>query len=102
MVKNYYRILGISSGATEDEIRRSYRLLARACHPDRWSGDASASQIDRMFFRAILEAYQVLRDREARDLYDREYRLAFPSPRPERGEDRSSSRSLGRHLDLLA
>ena len=63
--KDYYEILGVESGAGEAEIKTAYRRLARRYHPD-VSKEAGAE--DR--FKAINEAYEVLRDKEKRAAYD--------------------------------
>jgi len=63
--KDYYSILGVERGASEDEIRRSYRKLARKYHPDvSKESDAEARMRD------VNEAYDVLRDKEKREAYD--------------------------------
>ena len=63
--KDYYGILGVERGASDDEIRRSYRKLARKYHPDvSKESDAEARMRD------VSEAYDVLRDREKRQAYD--------------------------------
>jgi curved DNA-binding protein len=63
--KDYYSALGVGKTASEDEIRKSYRKLARKFHPD-VSKEADAEQ--RM--REVNEAYDVLRDKEKRAAYD--------------------------------
>ncbi|OZI71063.1 DnaJ C-terminal domain-containing protein [Bordetella genomosp. 12] len=63
--KDYYKILGVESSASEDDIRRAYRKLARKYHPD-VSKEADAET--RM--REVNEAYDVLRDKEKRQAYD--------------------------------
>ena len=61
-INGYYRLLGIPSDSSPDEIRRAYRRLARQHHPDA-GGDIAG-------FLAIVEAYNVLMDEEQRALYD--------------------------------
>ena len=63
--KDYYKTLGLERGASEDEVRKAYRKLARKYHPD-VSKEADADQ--RM--REINEANDVLRDKEKRAAYD--------------------------------
>ncbi len=65
--KNYYNILGVSKDATEDQVKKSYRKIAMQYHPDRNPGDKEAEEK----FKIASEAYEVLRDPEKRDIYDR-------------------------------
>lgn len=67
MAKCYYSILGVTTGATVEEIRRSFRLLAFRFHPDRNPRDPMAGQR----FREALEAYETLVDPARRSRYDR-------------------------------
>jgi curved DNA-binding protein len=64
--KDYYQILGVSRGASADEIKSAYRKLAMQYHPDRNPGDKQAEER----FKEINEAYQVLSDSQKRSRYD--------------------------------
>ena len=64
--KDYYQILGVSRDASEDDIKKSYRKLARKYHPD-VSKEKNAEEK----FKEVSEAYEVLRDKEKRAAYDR-------------------------------
>jgi DnaJ-class molecular chaperone len=64
--KDYYETLGITRTATDEEIKREYRKLARKYHPDVNPGDKSAEEK----FKEINEAYEVLSDPEKRARYD--------------------------------
>jgi curved DNA-binding protein len=64
--RDYYEILGLQRAATQDEIRRAYRKLARKYHPD-----VSKQADGEERFKELGEAYQVLKDPEKRAAYDR-------------------------------
>jgi molecular chaperone DnaJ len=63
MPKDYYNVLGVSKGASDDEIKKAYRKLAHQHHPDKSGGDEAK-------FKEVNEAYQVLSDKEKRTQYD--------------------------------
>jgi len=69
--KDFYRELGVSPDASADEIKKAYRKLAKANHPDANSGDTKAEQK----FKAVSEAYGVLSDVSKRKEYDEARRL---------------------------
>ena len=64
--RDYYEILGVSRGASDKEIKSSFRRLARELHPD-----VSEQPDAEERFREAAEAYEVLSKPETRDLYDR-------------------------------
>lgn len=71
--RDYYEILSVARGATEDEIKRAYRKLAVKFHPDKNPGDAHAEEK----FKELGEAYDVLMDPDKRAAYDRFGHAAF-------------------------
>src|SRR5262245_15182807 len=71
MPRDPYEVLGVKSSASEDEIKRAYRKLARQFHPDRNPGDKQAE----VKFKEVQDAYDMLADKEKRAKYDR---FGFP------------------------
>lgn len=63
-MKDYYEVLGVSRGASEEEIKKAFRKLAHQYHPDKAGGDEKK-------FKEVNEAYQVLSDKQKRAQYDR-------------------------------
>ncbi len=64
--RDYYEVLGVAKTAQLDEIKKAYRKLAIANHPDRNPGDAAAEER----FKEATEAYDVLADEKKRQMYD--------------------------------
>lgn len=65
--RDYYEVLGISKNATDDEVKKAYRQLAKKYHPDLNPGNAEAEAK----FKEVNEAYEVISDKEKRAKYDR-------------------------------
>ncbi|MBI3638117.1 DnaJ domain-containing protein [Candidatus Wolfebacteria bacterium] len=76
---DYYKILGINKGASEEEVKKAFRKLAHKYHPDK-GGDEKK-------FKEINEAYQVLSSKEKRTQYDRFGRVFSAGGRPASGGD---------------
>jgi molecular chaperone DnaJ len=65
--EDFYKVLGVKRTATQDEIRKAYRRLARKYHPDVNPGDKAAEDK----FKQLSEAYEVLSDAKKREVYDK-------------------------------
>jgi molecular chaperone DnaJ len=79
--KDLYKVLEVSKGASQEEIRRSYRKLARKHHPDANRDDPKAEER----FKEIQHAYEILSNPEKRREYDEGPRTFFGSQGPGRG-----------------
>lgn len=64
--RDYYEVLGVSKGASKDDIKKAYRKLAVKYHPDKNPGDKKAEEL----FKEASEAYEVLADEKKRQTYD--------------------------------
>ncbi len=71
--RDYYEVLEVSKTANADEIKKSFRKLAKKYHPDQNSGDKTVEQK----FKEINEAYEVLKDKDKKAAYDRYGHAAF-------------------------
>jgi len=71
--RDYYEVLGLSKGASDDEIKKAYRKLAKQYHPDLNPGDAEAEKN----FKEVNEAYSVLSDADKKAKYDQYGHAAF-------------------------
>ncbi len=71
--RDYYEVLGLKKGASEDEIKKAYRKLAKENHPDLHPGDRACEER----FKEIGEAYEVLSDPEKKERYDQYGHAAF-------------------------
>lgn len=85
--RDYYEVLGIDRSADTDKIKSAFRKLAKKYHPDRNAGDPTAADK----FKEVTEAYDVLKDKEKRKLYDKYGFAAFD----ENGNPRDFSQQPG-------
>jgi molecular chaperone DnaJ len=84
--RDYYEVLGVAKGASEADLKKAYRRLARKLHPDVNPGDKAAQKS----FQEVQEAYDVLKDPEKRRAYDR-----FGHAGPSAGFDPGAAASGG-------
>ncbi|KAK3581012.1 hypothetical protein CHS0354_013906 [Potamilus streckersoni] len=75
MVKNYFEVLGLKPGASEDDIKKTFRMLARQWHPDKNNAPHAEEK-----FKEINSAYDYLKSKDRREMLERELR---PKPPPE-------------------
>jgi DnaJ-class molecular chaperone len=77
MPRDYYEVLGVPRNASEEDVKKAYRKLARQYHPDRNPGDKSAET----HFKEVQEAYDILSDKQKRTQYD-QFGFAGPGAGP--------------------
>src|SRR3982074_3550086 len=80
MPRDHYEVRGVSRDASDDQIKKAYRNLARKYHPDRNPGDKQAEAQ----FKEVQDAYDVLSDKGKREQYDR-FGFAGPQAGPAGG-----------------
>src|SRR3989337_3475049 len=91
--QDYYELLGVPRGADEAAIKAAYRRLAKECHPDRFNGCSDKESR----FKAINEAYDILKDPQKRAAYDRFGKAAFQNG----GNGNPFGARAGRGLDAF-
>ena len=97
---DFYDTLGVKKGASEEEIKKAYRWLARKWHPDANPGDAQAEER----FKEIQEAYSVLSDADKRKQYDAAAcsAAAAPAAAAFASTRRTSAAAMGGFGDILS
>ena len=91
--RDYYDVLGLSKGASEEDIKKAYRKLAMKFHPDRNQGDDAKVAEEK--FKEAKEAYEMLSDEQKRAAYD-QYGHAGVDPNMRGGPE-----GFGKVLDYL-
>lgn len=66
MGKDFYKILGVSKGSSDDDIKKAYRKMALKYHPDKNKDPGAEAK-----FKEVAEAYEVLSDSKKREIYDK-------------------------------
>ena len=79
-MNEYYRVLGVAPGASQDELKKAFRELAKKYHPDIHPGDRNAEAR----FKEINEAYEILSDPDKRREYDAKQQTPRRQPTPDK------------------
>ncbi|NJL83249.1 MAG: J domain-containing protein [Chloroflexaceae bacterium] len=93
--RNYYEILGVTQDTTVEQLKKSYRQLARRYHPDLNPGDKAAEET----FKAISEAYEILSDEDKRFQYD-QYRRYWQQKGGRKGARKTNGNGTGNQYDF--
>ena len=88
-----YRVLGVDTGASRQDIARAYRRAVQGAHPDARPADPRAAAR----FRELTDAYGLLTDPARRAAYDRAHHLAGAQPSPPPGPNPAARRAAPRH-----
>lgn len=84
---DYYKILNVTFGASDTEIKKGFRKLATIHHPDKNGGSIKSEET----FKVLLNAYETLSNKESRAIYDLEYKQHFRQPKSETTNQNSTS-----------
>lgn len=84
---DYYKILNLTFGASETEIKKRFRKLATIHHPDKNGGSVKSEET----FKVLLNAYETLSNKESRAIYDLKYKQHFRQPKSEMKKQNSTS-----------
>lgn len=89
---DYYKILNVTFGASETEIKKRFRKLATIHHPDKNGGSIKSEEA----FKVLLNAYETLSNKESRAIYDLKYKRHFREPKSET-KNQNSTNSNTKH-----